>query len=73
MLHLAIKLKEPTLLAFDKEIAKAIWGDDKTISCHLGELEMLVPPDETAVRICAVLNKWLGPDHCKNAMINEGG
>jgi hypothetical protein len=73
-----IKLDEPTLLMIDKQIAAALgWGDGKTVSYHLGKLEEGLTPfmvtPTAAAKVCAILAGVLGPNHCQNAIKNEGG
>ena len=71
-------LDQPQLLAIDKMMAAALgWDDGKTISYHLGKLEngtdsFTVTP-EAVQRMCDVLAMVLGPNHCANAVANEGG
>jgi hypothetical protein len=60
------------LVDLDKEISEAIWGDDgHTISYHLGLLE--AAGSEPAKKVCDILARFLGPDHCANAVQHEGG
>jgi len=74
LVRIAVLFDESDLEILDKRISAAIWGDDgHTISYHLGKLEEQVPPDEVAVKVCNILAELLGPNHCKNAVINEGG
>lgn len=78
LVRIFASLDEPQLLAIDKQLAVALgWDDGKTISYHVGVLEngtqsFTITP-AAARRMCDILAQVLGPNHCANAVANEGG
>lgn len=58
------------LRALDVELSEQIWGDDgHTISYHLGLLEAAGNP--TARKVCEILSRFLGANHCALAVEHE--
>ena len=78
LIRIFATLDEAQLMSIDKRMAVALgWDDGKTISYHLGKLEagidsFTITP-EAAGRMCEILAEVLGPNHCANAIVNEGG
>jgi len=82
LIPILAQMDEGALMALDQRLAAAagvpvgLLGSQHTISWALGKLEangpnIVIAPSQ-AKAICDILAAYLGPDHCQNAVTNEG-